>query len=195
MSRCQILSMSGRAIRYQCRNCKIWPGNINIHNINITATVLTGLRQQYNNSDRKPTSAMAGMRTVQKMKQSLDNTVDMISHIFSGFNKFLLSKRIKVNVKSKRITVCVTMISTSFMKINNQTITAYRIYMIFWLIFWLYFVAFLGDSISINHPKCKTISIQWARCQSQLYTYYKQGTLHFLDNKWLYIYTFFFYKT
>ncbi len=66
--------------------------------------------------------------------------------------------------------MCVTMISTSFMKINNQTITTYRIYMIFWLIFWSYFVAFLGDSLSINHPKCKLISIQWARCWSQLYS-------------------------
>ncbi len=55
------------------------------------------------------------------------------------------------------------------MKINNQTIAASRIYMIFWLIFWSYFVSILGDSISINRPKCKPISIQRARCRSQLY--------------------------
>ncbi len=81
-------------------------------------------------------------------------------------------KRIKVNFKSKRITVqCVSIISTLFMKINNQLIPTYRIYKIFWLIFWSYFVAFLGNSILINRPKYKPISIQWARCRSQLYIY------------------------
>ncbi len=57
------------------------------------------------------------------------------------------------------------------MKINNQRITTYRIYKIFWLIFWSYFVTFLGNSISINRPKYKPISIQWVRCRSQLYQY------------------------
>ncbi len=90
---------------------------------------------------------------------------------FQVLTSIYCQKHIKVNIKSKKdnFTVCVTMISTPFMKTNNQTITAYRIYMIFWLIFWSHFVTFLGDSISINCPKCNPISIQWARCRSQLY--------------------------
>ncbi len=47
---------------------------------NITDAVLTSPCQQYNNSDRAqcmPTSFMAGMRTVQEMKQSLDNTCEL----------------------------------------------------------------------------------------------------------------------
>ncbi len=90
---------------------------------------------------------------------------------FQVLTSIYCQKLIKGNVKSKRIIVqCVTMISTPFMKINNQRMTAYQIYKIFWLIFWSYFVAFVGDLISINRPKCKPISIQWARCQSQLQT-------------------------
>ncbi len=100
--------------------------------------------------------------------------------IFSSYFVAFLGNSISINspkgklisIKWATYSVSVTMISTPFMKINNQRITAYRIYMIFWLIFYSYFVAFLGDSISINRPKCKPISIQWARCCSQIYISY-----------------------
>ncbi len=163
----------------QCRNCKIWSSNINI-----TAAVLTGPRQQYNNSE-SGTNFRYGRHAYSTRNETIAWQHMQFQHgghdialDFQVLTSIYCQKRIKVKVKSKRITnstVCVNMISTSFMKISNQTSIAYQIYKIFWVIFWSYFVAFLGDSISINRPKCKPISIQWARCRSQLYFYPTQG--------------------
>ncbi len=70
--------------------------------INITAAVLTGSRQQCNNSDWGPTSVMAGMHTVPEMKRfgGPDILLD-----FQVLTSIYYQKRIKVNVELKRITV------------------------------------------------------------------------------------------
>ncbi len=89
----------------KCRNCKLWSGNINI-----TTAVLTGPRQQYNNSDQGPTSVISGMRTVPEMKQSLVTHANWtrwhdIVLDFQVLTSIYCQKQIKVNVKPKRITV------------------------------------------------------------------------------------------
>ncbi len=76
-------------------------------------------------------------------------------------------KQIKVNVKSKRITVQYVWLWYQHLlwRLTIKKTTTYQIgCMIFWLIFRSYFVAFLGESKLINRPKCKPISIQCVRC-------------------------------
>ncbi len=162
-----------------CRNCKIWSGNISI-----TGTILTYPSQQYNNSVVVVVIAIGTYFRYGRYVHSTRNETIAWQHMriehgghdivldFQVLTSIYCQKWIKVDVKSKRITVqCVWLWYQHLLwrLTSKQSLCIELSYMIFWLIFWSYFVAFLGDSISINRPKCKPISIQWARCRSQLY--------------------------
>ncbi len=94
----------------QCRNCKIWSGNIII-----TGVVLTGFHQQYSVcllADRgpyMPTSFMAGMHTgneTNHLTTPTNWTGWTWNHIdFQVFTSIYCQKPIEVNVISKRIIV------------------------------------------------------------------------------------------